>query len=78
VDFNLEIVTCDHFSSLCFGVDDERIVEMQETLEKSQGGIIKGRRAIDYFMQNFNQETIIEQESAAFFCFFGRWTPEER
>ena len=63
-EFNVEIVTCDHFSSQCFGVDDERIVEMQETVEKSQDGILKGR-AIDYLMRNFNQETIIEQESTA-------------
>ena len=63
-EFSLEIVTCDHLSSQCFGVDDERIVEMQETVEKSQDGILKGR-AIDYLMRNFNQETIIEQESTA-------------
>ena len=37
---------------------------MQETVEKSQDGILKGR-AIDYLMRNFNQETIIEQESTA-------------
>ncbi len=46
VESKLEIVTCDHFSSLCFGINNERIVEMQEVLQKSQGGILEGR-AID-------------------------------
>ena len=43
VEFTLEIVTCDHFSLLCFGRDDEVIDEMQEALKKSQGGILKGK-----------------------------------
>ena len=43
VEFTLEIVTCNHFSSLCFGRDDKIIIEMQEALKKSQGGILKGR-----------------------------------
>ncbi len=53
VEFTLEIVTCDHFSSLCFGRDDEVIVEMQEALKKSQGGILKGRD-VDHLMLNYN------------------------
>jgi hypothetical protein len=43
VEFTLEIITCDHFSSLCFGREDKVIVEMQEAVKKSQGGILKGR-----------------------------------
>ena len=38
VEFNLEIVTCDHFSLLCFGVDYKRIVKMQETLRRVRVG----------------------------------------
>jgi hypothetical protein len=49
VEFTLEIATCGHFSSLCFGGDDEMIVEMQDSLKKSQGGILKGR-AIDHLI----------------------------
>jgi len=47
VEFTLGLVTCDHISSLCFGRDDEIIVEMQEALKKSQGGILK-RRALGH------------------------------
>ena len=43
VEFMLEIVTCDHISSLYFGRDDEIIDEMQEALKKSHGGILEGR-----------------------------------
>ena len=42
VEFTLKIITCEHFSSLCFSKDDEIIVEMQEALKKSQGGILEG------------------------------------
>ena len=52
VEFTLEIVTCDHFSSLCFGRDDEVIDEMQEALKKSQGGILEGR-VVDHLMLNY-------------------------
>jgi hypothetical protein len=41
VEFTLEIITCDHFSSLYFSRDDEVIDEMQEALKKSQGGILE-------------------------------------
>jgi len=64
VEFTLEIVTCDNFSSLCFGRDDEIIIEMQEALKKSQGGILKGR-AIDHLMLNYNRATIIIREKKA-------------
>ena len=49
VEFTLKIVTCDHFSSLYFGREDKVIVEMQEALKKSQGGILKGRD-VDHLM----------------------------
>ena len=58
VEFTLEIVTCDHFSSLCFGRDDEVIDEMQEALKKSQGGILEGR-VVDHLMLNYNQDEIV-------------------
>ena len=65
VEFKLQIVTCDHFSSLCHGgLDDERIVKMQEALRKSQGGILKGR-AVNYLMQNFNLEKLAIQVHVA-------------
>ena len=57
VEFTLEIVTCDHFSSLCIGRDDEVIDEMQEALKKSQGGILKGR-VVDHLMLNYNRAKI--------------------
>ncbi len=61
VEFKLQIVTCDHFSSLCHGgLDDKRIIKMQEALQKSQGGILKGR-AVNYLVQNFNLETLAIQ-----------------
>ena len=49
VECMLEIVTCDHFSSLFFSREDKVIVEMQEALKKSQGGILKGRD-VDHLM----------------------------
>ena len=58
VEFTLEIVTCHHFSSLCYGRDDEIIVEMQEALKKSQGGILKGK-AVDPLILNYNQAEIV-------------------
>jgi uncharacterized UBP type Zn finger protein len=58
VEFTLEIVTCDHISSLCFGREDEVIFEMQETLKKSQGGILEGR-AVDHLMLNYNRAKTI-------------------
>ena len=79
VEFTLETVTCDHFSSLCFGREDEVIVEMQEALKKSQG-ILEGR-AIDHLIQNYNQDEIVLQEKKAvddMVCFSGEWTQEER
>jgi hypothetical protein len=75
----LEIVTCDHFSSLSFGREDEVIVEMQEALKKSQG-ILEGR-AVDHLIQNYNQDEIVLQEKKAvddMVCFSGEWTQEER
>ncbi len=61
VDFKLQIVTCDHFSSLCHGgLDDKRIVKMQEALQKSQCGILKGRD-VNYLVQNYNLETLAIQ-----------------
>ncbi len=80
VEFTLEIVTCDHFSSLCFGIEDEVIVEMQEALKKSQGGILKGR-TVDHLMLNYNRAKIIIREKKAvdaMLYFSGRWTREER
>ena len=53
VEFMLEIVTCDHFSSLCFGRNDKVIDEMQEALKKSQGGILEGR-VVNNLMLNYN------------------------
>jgi hypothetical protein len=58
VEFTFEIVTCDHFSSLCFGRDDEVIDEMQETLKKSHGGILEGR-VVNHLMLNYNRAKII-------------------
>ena len=61
VEFKLQIVTCYHFSSLCHGgLDDKRITKMQEALQKSQGGILKGR-AVNYLVQNYNLETLAIQ-----------------
>ncbi len=80
VKFKLRIVTCDHFSSLFHKTDEEKNVEMQETIKKSQGGILKGR-AISYLIQNLNQETLIIQEHNSvtdFMSFFGKWIQEER
>jgi hypothetical protein len=53
---------------------------MQKTINKSQGGIIKGR-TVDYLMRNFNRETLIIQGSNAISSmptFSGEWTVEER
>jgi hypothetical protein len=75
VEFTLEIVTCDHFSLLCFGREDEVIVEMQEALKKSQGGILKGRAA-DHLMLKYNRaKSIIREKKAvnAIVCFFSEW-----
>jgi len=41
VEFTLEIITCDRFSSLCFGRDDQVIDEMQECyLSKGFSGLV--------------------------------------
>ncbi len=80
VEFTLEIVTCDHFSSLCFGRDDEVIDEMQEALKKSQGGILEGR-VVNHLMLNYNRAKIIIREtktSDAMVNFSRRWTREDR
>jgi hypothetical protein len=80
VEFTLEIVTCDHISSLFFGRDDEVIVEMQEALKKSQGGILEGR-VVNHLMLNYNRAKIIIRERNAINAmvpFFRRWTREER
>jgi hypothetical protein len=79
VEFTLEIVTCDHFSSLCFGRDYEIIIEMQEALKKSKGGILKGR-AIDHLMLNYNQAKIVIRERKAVNAmvrFSRKWAWEE-
>ena len=62
VEFTLEIVTCDHFSSLCFGREDKVIVEMQEAVKKSQGGILKGR-TVDHLMLNYNRAEILRRDT---------------
>ena len=61
VEFTLETVTCDHFSSLCFGRDDEVIVEMQDALKKSQGGILE-ERAMNHLILEYNQDEIVLRE----------------
>jgi hypothetical protein len=79
VEFMLEIVTCDHFSSLFFGREDKVIVEMQEALKKRQGGILEGR-TVDHLMPNYNRAKIIIREGKAvnaMVSFSGRWTREE-
>ena len=76
VEFTLKIVTCDHFSLLCLGRDDEVIDEMQEALKKSQGGILEGR-VVDHLMLNYNRAKIIIREKKAvdaMVSFSGRWT----
>ena len=80
VEFTLEIVTCDHFSSLFFGREDKVIVEMQEALKKSQGGILEGR-VVNHLMLNYNRAKIIIREkktSDAMVNFSRRWTREDR
>ena len=80
VEFTLKIVTCDHFSSLFFGREDKVIVEMQEALKKSQGGILEGR-TVDHLILNYNQDEIIHRERKVvnkMVHFFGEWTREER
>jgi len=80
VEFTLKIVTCDHFSSLFFGREDEVIFEMQEALKKSQGGILEGR-TVDHLILNYNQDEIIHRERKVvdkMVHFFGEWTREER
>ena len=80
VVFTLEIVTCDHFSSLFFGREDKVIVEMQEALKKSQGGILEGR-VVNHLMLNYNRAKIIIREkktSDAMVNFSRRWTREDR
>ncbi len=59
VELNLEISTCDHFSLLFHKIDEEKIVEMEEMIKKSQGGILKGRAV------NINRETLIIQDHNA-------------
>ena len=79
MEFTLEIVTCDHFSSLCFGRDYEIIIKMQEALKKSKGGILKGR-AIDHLMLNYNQAKIVIRERKAVNAmvrFSRKWAWEE-
>ena len=78
MEFTLKIVTCDHFSSLFFGREDKVIVEMQEALKKSQGGILEGR-TVDHLMLNYNRAKIIIRERNAINAmvrFSGRWTRE--
>ena len=80
VEFTLEIVTCDHFSSLLFGREDEVIVEMQEALKKSQGGILEGR-VVNHLMLKYNRAKIVKREKKAknaLLRFFEEWTQEER
>ena len=80
VEFTLEIVTCGHFSSLCFGRNDKVIDEMQEALKKSQGGILEGR-VVNHLMLNYNRAKIIIREKKvknAMLRFFKEWTREER
>ena len=80
VEFTLKIVICDHFSSLIFGREDKVIVEMQEALKKSQGGILEGR-TVDHLILNYNQDEIIHRERKVvnkMVHFFGEWTQEER
>ena len=80
VEFTLETVTCDHFSSLCFGRDDEVIVEMQDALKKSQGGILE-ERAVNHLILEYNQDEIVLREKKAvdaMLSFFGEWTQEKR
>jgi hypothetical protein len=79
VECMLEIVTCDHFSSLFFSREDKVIVEMQEALKKRQGGILEGR-TVDHLMPNYNRAKIIIREGKAvnaMVSFSGRWTREE-
>jgi hypothetical protein len=80
VEFTLEIVTCDHFSSLSFSREDEVIFEMQEALKKSQGGILKGR-TVDHLILNYSQDEIVLREKEAgnaMVRFPLQWTGEER
>jgi hypothetical protein len=80
VEFTLEIVTCNHFSSLCFGREDKVIVEMQEALKKSQGGILEGR-VVNHLMLNYNRAKIIirgKKVKNAMLRFCEEWTREER
>jgi hypothetical protein len=72
VEFMLEIVTCDHFSSLFFGREDKVIVEMQEALKKSQGGILEGR-TVDHLMLNYNRAKIIIREGRAVNAMLSFW-----
>ena len=80
VEFTLEIVTCDHISSMFFGREDEVIVEMQEALKKSQGGILEGR-VVNNLMLKYNRAKIVKREKKAknaMLPFFEQWTQEER
>jgi hypothetical protein len=47
--------------AVLFGREDEVIVEMQEALKKSQGGILEGR-TIDHLIINYNQDEIVHHE----------------
>jgi hypothetical protein len=80
VEFTLEIVTCDHISSLYFGRDDEIIDEMQEALKKSHGGILEGR-VVNHLMLKYNRAKIVKREKKAknaMLRFFDEWTREKR
>jgi hypothetical protein len=72
VEFTLEIVTCDHISSLFFGREDKVIVEMQEAVKKSLGGILEGR-TVDHLMLNYNRAKIIIREGRAVNAMLSFW-----
>jgi hypothetical protein len=57
-EINFKIVTCDHFSTVFHKIDEEKNVEMEEAITKSQGGILKGRAV------NINREALIIQNNA--------------
>jgi hypothetical protein len=43
---------------MCFGREDEVIVEMQEELKTSQSGILK-ERVVDHLILNYNRAKFI-------------------
>ena len=64
---------------MCFGREDEVIVEMQEELKTSQGGILK-ERAVDHLILNYNRAKFIIRESKvvnAMLRFSRQWSREE-